>query len=57
MSSMTEIRMEGIIKGNADITDDAQEELRKVQLEKEMKARFPEFFHSPHHNRIERSFS
>lgn len=53
MSRMTEYRMEGIIKGNADIEDPAQEELRQALLEKEMKQRFPEFYLSS--TTIERS--
>ncbi|WJJ54980.1 hypothetical protein [Xanthomonas phage RTH11] len=53
MSHWTEIKMDGIIKGNADIEDPAQEELRQALLEKEMKQRFPEFFLSS--TTIERS--
>jgi len=48
---MTHIKSDGILKGNADIEDSAQEDLRKALLEKEMMTRFPEFFH----NTIERS--
>lgn len=33
-----------IIKGNADITDPAQEELHRQIAERELRAQFPEFF-------------
>ncbi|QVD49241.1 hypothetical protein LUCX_171 [Xanthomonas phage vB_XciM_LucasX] len=41
---MTEIRSEGLLKGNVDITDEAQAQLSAVLAEKEMLALFPEFF-------------
>ena len=33
-----------IIKGNEDITDAAQDEHRRLLAEKELRARFPEYF-------------
>lgn len=40
----TNIICDGLILGNEDVTDDAQAELQRQLLEKEMRAKFPDLF-------------